>query len=127
LRRRFHLHTERVYLVGFGEAGSQALETGLSQPGWFGGIAALSAAWPEKQHLLARFNELRGRRVLLGIDERDDVSIVSDVMYTQQLLRSAGMHVTALASSAGRERYRNLLREVDRWVMQGIEQPEMVS
>jgi len=126
LRRRFHLNTERVYLIGFGESGSQALETGLSQPGWFGGVAALSAGWPERPHLLARFRELRGKRVLLGIDDRDGVSIVSDVLYAQQLLRSAGMHVTALASGAGPERYRSLLRELDRWVMQGIEQPELV-
>jgi len=44
----------------------------------------------------------------------------------QQLLWSAGMHVTALAAPPGRDTDHCLLREVDRWIMQGIEQPEPV-
>ena len=126
LRRRYHLHTERVYLLGFGEAGTQALETGLSRPDWFAGVAALSARWPETPRLLARCNELRGRRVLLGVGESDSAAVVADALYMQQLLWSAGMHVTALATSAVAEADRGLLREVDRWIMQAIEQPEFV-
>lgn len=126
LRRRYHLHTERVYLLGFGDAGTQALETGLRQPDWFAGVAAISARWPDSLRLLARFDELRGKRVLLGIEESDNAPLVADCLYMQQLLWSAGMHVTALASSDGANGGRSLLREVDRWVMQAIEQPELV-
>ncbi len=126
LRRRYHLHTERVYLLGFGELGTQALATGLSQPACFAGIAAISARWPETPRLLARYHELRGRHVLLGIEETDRTSVVSDVLYMQQLLWSAGMHVTAWAATSGNEPERGLLREVDRWIMQTIEQPELV-
>ncbi|MGE5194257.1 MAG: hypothetical protein ACM3U2_17325 [Deltaproteobacteria bacterium] len=126
LRRRYHLHTERVYLLGFGEEGTQALQTMLSQPAWFAGAAAISSRCPETPRLLARYNELRGKRVLLGVGERDSAAVVSDALYMQQLLWSAGMHVTALAGSAGRDADRSLLREVDRWIMQAIEQPELV-
>ncbi len=126
LRQSYHLHSERVYLMGIGESGTQALQTGLSRPALFGGIAAVSARWPETPRLLARFDELRGKRVLLGINEHDSAAIVADVMYAQQLLWSAGMNVSALASSADAEPHRSLLREVDRWVMQAIERPELV-
>jgi phospholipase/carboxylesterase len=126
LRQRYHLHTERVYLLGFGQAGTLALQAGLSQPGWFAGIAAISARWPEAPRLLSRCNELRGRRVLLGIGESDSARIVSEALYMQQLLWSAGMHVTALATTAGPDADRSLLREVDRWIMQAVEQPELV-
>src|SRR5262249_13361213 len=43
LRRRYHLHTERVYLLGFGDFGTQALKVALSRPAWFAGVAAISA------------------------------------------------------------------------------------
>ncbi len=55
LRRRFHLHTERVFLVGIGEAGTQALSIGLTRPDWFGGVAAFSSPWPTAMRLLARY------------------------------------------------------------------------
>jgi len=126
LRRRYHLHTERVYLLGFGDAGTQALEVGLTQPGWFAGVAAISARCPDSPRLLRQFNELRGKRVLLGIDEKGTAPIVADCLYMQQLFWSAGMQVAALASAAGCDSRRSLLREIDRWVMQAIEQPELV-
>ena len=103
-----------------------ALEAGLNQPDWFSGVAAISARCPDSPRLLRRYNDLRGKQVLLGIDEKGTAPIVADCLYRQQLFWSAGMQVTALASSAGGDSRRSLLREVDRWVMQTIEQPELV-
>jgi phospholipase/carboxylesterase len=126
LRRRYHLHTERVFLVGIGEAGTQALATGLGQPDWFGGIAAISSPWPTASRLLARYDELRGKRVLLGVDDRDDGALVCGVELAQKLLWTAGMHVTTVSCSNGGKTCPGLFRELDRWVMQSVEQPELV-
>jgi len=126
LRRRYHLHTERVFLVGIGEAGTQALSTGLRQPEWFGGIAAFSSPWPTEPRLLSRFEELRGKRVLLGVDDRDDEAVVSGVERAQKLLWSAGMNVTTLSCENGGTTCPGLFRELDRWLMQSVEQPELV-
>jgi phospholipase/carboxylesterase len=126
LRRRYHLHTERIYLVGFGTAGTCALEAELSQPEWFGGIVAISAPLPRTKSLLARFKDLRGKRVLLGVSESAGVQAVSAVTDAQKLLWSAGMHVRTLECSASAESCPALLRELDRWIMQAIEQPELV-
>ncbi|HEY2252676.1 MAG TPA: hypothetical protein VGH74_16495 [Planctomycetaceae bacterium] len=126
LRRRYHLHTERVFLVGIGEAGTQALATGLNQPDWFAGVAAISSPWPTEPRLLLRFDELRGKRVLLGVDDRDDESVVSGVERAQKLLWTAGMHVTTLSCSNGGQTCPGLFRELDRWFMQSVEQPELV-
>jgi phospholipase/carboxylesterase len=126
LRRRYRLHTERVFLLGIGEAGTQALATGLSQPDWFGGVAAISSHWPTTSRPLARYDELRGKRVLLGVDDRDDESVVTDVERAQKLLWTAGMHVTTLSCTNGGKTCPGLFRELDRWVMQSVEQPELV-
>jgi len=52
--------------------------------------------------------------------------IVADALYAQQLLWSAGLQVSAVASPTGADSQRSLLREIDRWIMQAIEQPELV-
>lgn len=126
LRRRYHLHTERVFLVGIGEAGTRALSTGLGRPDWFGGVAAISSPWPTESRLLARYDELRGKRVLLGVDDRDDDALVEGVERAQKLLWTAGMHVTTLSCSNGGKTCPGLFRELDRWFMQSVEQPELV-
>ncbi len=126
LRRRFHLHTERVYLLGFEDAGTRALRLAFKRPEWFGGVAAISARFPKIARPLARFEALRGRRVLLGLDERDSGALTADVQRTRRLLWSAGMQVTCCMSSGG-DRHAALFREIDRWIMQGIEQPEVCS
>jgi phospholipase/carboxylesterase len=126
LRRTYRLHTERVYLAGVGAAGTHALVAGLSQPDRYGGIVALSARWPDAPQLLRRFGELRGKRVLIGVDAGESASVIADALYAQQLLWSAGMHVSAVASPVGPDSRRSLLREIDRWIMQAIGQPELV-
>jgi phospholipase/carboxylesterase len=126
LRRQYHLHTERVFLVGIGEAGTQALATGLGRPDWFGGIAAISSPWPTAPRLFARYDDVRGKRVLLGVDDRDDDAVVCGVERAQKLLWTAGMHVTTLSCTNGGKSCPGLFRQIDRWLMQGIEQPELV-
>ncbi len=122
LRRRYHLHTERVFLIGIGEAGTQALATGLSQPDWFGGVAAISSPWPTASRLLARYDELRGKRVLLGVDDRDDEAVVTGAERAQKLLWTAGMHVTTLSCTNGGKTCPGLFRELDRWSRTDFEQ-----
>lgn len=124
LRRRFHVHTERVYLLGFEGSGTRALRLGLSRPEWFGGVAAISAAFPKISRPLARYEALRGKRILLGLDERDGAALAADIERTRRLLWSAGMQVTCGTSSGG-DRHSGLFRGIDRWIMHAIEQPEV--
>ncbi|MBS0262485.1 MAG: hypothetical protein JSS02_11090 [Planctomycetes bacterium] len=126
LRRQFHLNTERVYLLGSGDAGTQALVTGLRHPDWFAGIAALSSPWPETEPLLVNFHALRGKRVLLGVTDADSALQLADTVYATRLLWTAGMQVTTVTSS-GADTLAPVLRELDRWVMQAIAEPEEVA
>ena len=125
VRKRFHLHTERVYLLGFEEAGTHALQLALTRPDWFGGVAAVSARFPKIARPLARYDELRGRQVFLARCERDHAVLAGEVRRTQKLLWSAGMRVTCCTSSAD-DGHAGLLREIDRWIMREIEQPELM-
>ena len=101
------------------------MATGFQQPDWFAGIAALSSEWPETERPLLRYQELRGKRVLLGVTDADEALLLADTAYAARLLWTAGMHVTTVSTS-GSDPLRPMLREVDRWVMQAIAEPELV-
>ncbi len=64
--------------------------------------------------------------MLLGVDDRDDDPLVCDVERAQKLLWTAGMHVTTLSCSSTGKTCPGLFRELDRWLMQSVEQPELV-
>lgn len=121
LRRKYHLHSERIYLAGVGDEAVLALQTGLARPEWFGGIVALSADLPSQYRWLPRFDELRGKRVLLGAG-RDDVVQVESVQRLQRLLWSAGLSARACSYDFRDQIDDGLLREIDRWMMQSIEE-----
>jgi phospholipase/carboxylesterase len=121
LRRRYHLHTERVYVAGIASGGTQALRLGLMRPEWFGGIAAVSARCPAEEHLLQRYDELRGKPVFLGVAPDDGAALATDVCRLQRLLWSAGMDVSACAADAGPAPSASILRQIDRWIMNVME------
>ena len=126
LRRDYHINPERVFLLGSGAAGTQALATGLKHPEWFAGIAALSAPWPETPCLLANYDAVRGKRLFLGIADSDDLAIHADAAYAARLLWCAGAQVTTVATADSHLLCRALLRELDYWAMQPAEQFELV-
>ena len=123
LRQDFHLHTERVFLAGFGTAGTLALRLGLHRPEWFAGVAAFAGQFPDAPHVLSRFRDLQGKRVLLGRGRMDsDVSLEESVQ-TTRLLHAAGLRVCHRTYEAGHEITRTMLAEIDRWVMREILSP----
>ncbi len=127
VRRMFHIHTERVFVAGFDQAGSLALQLGLQRPEWFAGMAAFAGRLPETPQLLARFDELRGKRVFLGAGQRDRDMPVTEVTRASRLLQSAGLRVCTRTYDADHEITRSMLTELDRWVMREIYQPAVAG
>jgi phospholipase/carboxylesterase len=120
LRRRYHIHSERVYLAGSGAQGTQALALGLSRPEWFGGMIAISPQLPLRPRLLSRFDAVRGKRVFLATSGVDR-SQIDRLESLQRLLWSAGLSVRACVCDSPEPDDRGLLREINRWMIQAIE------
>jgi predicted esterase len=120
------VHSERIYLAGRGAEAQLALETGLAHPEWFGGIVAISAKLSRGRRWLARYEALRGKRVFLGADG-DDAEQLAQIADAQRLLWSAGMNVRAFSTPAAEQVADGLLREIDRWMIEAIEQPQPVA
>ena len=127
VRREFHIHSERVFLVGHGDQGTLALRLALQRPEWFGGVAAMGAGFPQAPHLLQRYRDLRGKRVYLGGAQRDQQTPLSEVYRTSRLLHTAGLRVCTRVYEAGHEVTRPMLSDIDRWVMKSIYEPQPVA
>jgi len=117
LRREYHVHSERVVLVGTGDAAPLALEVALRRPKWFGGVIALGPA-PTSRHLLAEAQHLRGFRVFLGGCTGQEWSALKQ---TDRLLWTAGLSVKLWQWAEGTRIPANLWRNVNHWLMAGIE------
>lgn len=123
------IHPERVYLAGVGAGGTAALELMLQRPEAFAGAVCLGGAFPDVHLPLARFRGLRGRRVLLATTlECRDVRVV-DLVASGRLLYTAGMQVGTRVYQQGTDQIPTpkMLRDIDHWVMDGIQSSVRVS
>lgn len=127
LRRDFHIHSERIFLAGFGEGGTRALELGLAHPEWFAGIACLSGKLPDTRHLLRRFRDLKGKRVLLAVANGSAQVTLAETLQAGNLLRSAGMKVCTRQHDSDSRIASSMLSDIDRWIMREIYAPQPVS
>jgi len=125
---QFSIHHERIYLVGAGSGGTTALELLLQRPEAFAGAACLGGAFPQLAHPLAKFRGLRGRRVLLATSLDCPNVKITDLVNSGRLLFSAGVQVgTRIYQQQGGSHASKMLRDVDRWIMDGISSAVRVS
>jgi phospholipase/carboxylesterase len=120
LRREYHIHSERIFLAGFDEGATVALDLFLRQPQRYGGAVCLGGTLPKSRHALARFRDLRSKRVLISSGSRDAISTPADNVQASRLLHSAGMSVSTQIVDAGHEVTRTMLRQIDHWIMDGV-------
>ncbi len=119
-RRRFHVHTERIFLAGFWEGASIAYRLALSHPEKFGGVIVLNGTMPRRCPLF-RLNELRSLRVLIGHGTANPVIPLSMARRDFRLLYTAGLPVKFRTYTTTHRLHADMLRDVDRWIQRAIE------
>jgi phospholipase/carboxylesterase len=119
MRRDFHIHTERVFLVGAGEGGTMAWDLFLTRPQWFAGVAALGGRFPWGRRPLRQFRDLCGKHALIVADGQKSPSR-AQAEQVGRLLYAAGLEVAVRAPASGPALSRPLMRQVDRWIMRSI-------
>ncbi len=120
-RRRFHIHSERIFLAGFWEGAAVAYRLGLMHPEKFGGLIALNGAMPRRGCPLFRLQELRRLRVLLCHGTANPLSPVSLARRDFRLMYTAGMPVKFNTYTTTHRLHTDMLRDVDRWIQDVIE------
>ncbi len=121
MRREYHIHSERIYLAGFGRGATAAVEVMLRQPDWFGGVLSLNGQFPKIDESLETLPELKDKRILLATSIDCQTTKVGDVVATGRLLYAAGMLVgTRVYQDSGRKPSNKMLRDIDSWLMDDI-------
>uniref|UniRef100_A0A7C4QR05 Uncharacterized protein n=1 Tax=Schlesneria paludicola TaxID=360056 RepID=A0A7C4QR05_9PLAN len=122
LKQFLNIHPQRIILAGYGSGGTTALEVLLQSPEAFHGAACLAGAFPNIEFPLARYRGLRGRRVLLATTLDCREVRVADFVTSGRLLYTAGMQVaTRVYQEGGGTAKARMLRDVDHWIMDGIQ------
>lgn len=121
LRRQYHIHSERIYLAGFGSGATTAIQLMLNKPEWFGGVISFSGEMPKTDAPLMRVDDLKDKRILLATSLGSTTTRVGDVVAAGRLLYSAGMQVgTRVYQGVENSPTKKMLRDLDSWLMDAI-------
>ncbi len=120
-REMVHVHSERIYLVGVGEAASTALLVGIHEPDWFAGCVAFGGEVPPLAQLFAERGSLRGKRFWLSHETSPRNQQAGPTMHAAaRMLIASGADVTARSYPGAKLVTPNVLRDIDDWLISGI-------
>ncbi len=123
-RRKYHVHSERIYLAGFCEGATLAYRLGLLYPEKFAGIISLNGAMPRHDRPLLRLPEVRQLRVMIGHGIADAIVPMAMARADYRLLYTAGLDVSMHTYPATHRIHLDMLRDVNRWIMGHIAQAD---
>jgi len=126
-RRNYHVHSERIYLAGCCEGATLAYRLGFTFPERVAGVISLNGAMPRGGRPLLRLPECRSLRVLIGHGIANAVVPQTMARQDYRLLYTAGIDVTLHTYPTTHKLHPDMLRDINRWVMQSIHSQEMVE
>jgi phospholipase/carboxylesterase len=116
-RRNYHVHSERIYLAGFGDGGTLAYRLGLTFPERLAGVISLNGCMPRQGGPLLRLPEIRGLRIFIGHGIANAVVPLSLAKADARLLYSAGLAVAMHTYPATHRLHPDMLRDINRWII----------
>ncbi len=120
-RREYHIHSERVYLMGVGEGATAAYRLGLALADRVAGVVALNGRMPAPAtRPLVRLKAVRGLRVFVGHGANNPVVPISTARKAARLLYTAGAAVQFQAYPTTHRTDDEMLRDVNRWIMSAV-------
>jgi len=119
-QERFHIHPNRIMLVGYDRGGTTALRVALSEPTRFAGVASICGGLPQGRTPLKHLVEARKLPILFLIArtcrQYTQARLHDDLM----LMFTAGMSISLREYPGNDLLRREMLSEVDRWGMEQI-------
>ncbi len=120
---RYHVAPRRVFLAGFDAGGTMALRVALNRPVEFGGAISLCGAFPHGMLPFRHIIEARRMPILLAVG-RDSVRYPPESFCEDlRLFHTAGLSVTLRQYPCGHELSPQMLRDIDRWIIDQITSP----
>jgi phospholipase/carboxylesterase len=120
-RRTFHVHSERIYLVGLGEGTLPAYRLALANPDRVAGVAALNGPFPKpKGNPLFRLETVRGLKAFIGHGLLNHAISMEAARHAHRVLFATGADVQFRSYMAGERVEPDMLRDVNRWIISNL-------
>jgi len=119
-KRRFNVHSNRVFIAGQGSGGTMALRLALRYPEQFAGVISIGGAMPRSNAPLNRVKEARGLPILLASCHDSEAYPQKEVVSDLRLLHSAGFSLALRQYPGDDELTTAMLADMDRWIMERI-------
>jgi phospholipase/carboxylesterase len=116
-RRTYHVHSERIYLAGFGEGATTAYRLAWTFPEKLAGVISLNGAMPRVNRPLLRLPEVRSLRVFIAHGIANAIVPLSLAHADERLLYAAGLDVEMHTYPTTHRLHADMLRDVNRWVI----------
>jgi len=118
--KKFHVDPRRVFLVGFDSGGTMAFRVATNHPQRFAGVMSLCGAFPTDRTPLGNLNAARRLPMFLAVGRDAQQYPASAVCDALRLFHTAGMSLTLRQYPCGHQLAPQMLRDVDRWIIEQI-------
>ncbi len=116
-RRAYHIHSERIYLAGYGEGATLAYRLNLTWPERFAGTISLNGAMPRRGGPLFRLPEVRRLKVLIAHGLANSIVPLALARSDYRLLYSAGVDVRLNVYPTTHRIHADMLRDINHWII----------
>jgi phospholipase/carboxylesterase len=123
-RRRYHVHSERIYLAGVCEGASLAYRLGLSFADRFAGVISLNGRKARQGAPLMRLPEVRKLRVLICHGIANAFVPLVEAKRDFRLFYAAGLSVRMRTYPTTHRLHPHMLRDIDRWIIDAISEEQ---
>lgn len=122
VRRNCHIHSERIYLAGFGEGADAAWRLGAQHPEKFAGVISLNGKLPSFGSPVLPFKKFRKLRAFLAHGQDNRRIPVDCCNQDFRLLLTAGLSVTQQIYPTTHRLHPWMLRDLNRWMMSHVDE-----
>ena len=116
-RRLLHVHSERIFLVGYGEGAAVAYWLGLTFPERFAGVVAINGWLPIGLRPLGRLKACRDLPILVVHGAWNAKVPLHDARQNVATLRAGGLRVAFQSYPSSHRLTSPMLSDVDTWLI----------
>jgi len=120
VRDRLSVHPRRLYLIGHGRAGTEALRIACRDPGACAGVVSLGGPFPLDEAAFARLDAVRRLPMLLCRRAAGTAADAAHADRTLRLFHAAGATLAMRIYASGPMRSATVLGDVNRWLMEDV-------
>ncbi len=121
-RKNYHIHTERIYLMGVHDGAAVAYRLAMARPELFAGVVAINGALPRPaEGPLFPKDNVGNLRVLIAHGAANEVIPLETARRDFLALHTAGADVTLNTYPTTHQLHADTLHDVNRWMVRNID------